>query len=215
MTETSRPRRLRIGIVCAVAAFSAACVPAETEPDYRDRYPLKVEMKTSTLKVDFIGPGAQAPDADADRFGMFIGDFLRRARSPMTVTTRAGMRDRVRALLVREGVTPGNVVFRAAPAETRGAVLEFRRYVVTVPECGDWSGSAGFDPTNAPHTNFGCAFQRNVGLMLSDPGDLVRGRPSVSSDARRAARVLLRYRDGTAAGSEPPRTEEGIISDIK
>lgn len=215
MKQTTRPRRLRSFIVCAIATFAASCAPPTAAPDYRDRFPLKVEIKKSTLKIDFIGPGARAPDADADRFGMFVGEFLRRARSPMTVTTRAGMRDRVRALLVGRGVMPGNVVFRAAPAKMRGAVLEFRGYVVAVPDCGDWSGWAGFDPANAPHTNFGCAFQRNVGLMLSDPGDLVRPRPTVSSDARRDARVLGIYRDGTAAGSQPPRSEEGVISDIK
>ena len=38
------------------------------------------------------------------------------------------------------------------------------------------AGESGTDFANLPHSNFGCATQTNLGLMVAEPRDLVRGR---------------------------------------
>ncbi len=70
------------------------------------------------------------------------------------------------------------------------------RYVVTAPKCPDWTKPAGPDPSNRISSNFGCASTSNLGLMLADPGDLVRGRPKGPGDGVAAARLVRRYREG-------------------
>ncbi len=70
------------------------------------------------------------------------------------------------------------------------------RYVVTPPKCPDWTKPAGPDPNNRVSSNFGCASTTNLGLMLADPGDLVRGRPKGPGDGVAAARLVRRYREG-------------------
>ena len=60
-----------------------------------------------------------------------------------------------------------------------------------------------------PPTNFGCAYYRNIGLMLSDPGDLVAPRGLVEIDAQRMDQVIRIYREGSAAGVDVPKSETG------
>ncbi len=70
------------------------------------------------------------------------------------------------------------------------------RYVVTAPKCPDWTKPAGPDPSNRVSSNFGCASISNLGLMLADPGDLLRGRPKGPGDGVAASRLVRKYRNG-------------------
>jgi glycosyltransferase involved in cell wall biosynthesis len=60
----------------------------------------------------------------------------------------------------------------------------------------DWSRQSGTDFANLPHSNFGCATQTNLGLMVAEPRDLVRGRPLAPADGVREAEAIARYRAG-------------------
>ena len=73
-------------------------------------------------------------------------------------------------------------------------VLE--RYLVTLPACPDWSRESGTDFDNLPLSNFGCATQANLGLMVAEPKDLVRGRPLGPADGVQQAEGIVRYRTG-------------------
>lgn len=73
-------------------------------------------------------------------------------------------------------------------------VLE--RYVVTLPPCPDWSRESGTDFANLPHSNFGCATQTNLGLMVAEPRDLVQGRGLAPADGVQQAEGIVRYRTG-------------------
>ena len=87
-----------------------------------------------------------------------------------------------------EGVDPRRIDVRAGAAplgDGQSVVMRFSGYEAKVPECGDWTGAAGFNPGNLPHPNFGCAYQRNIGLMLSDPGELLQAREAAPTDASR------------------------------
>jgi pilus assembly protein CpaD len=73
-------------------------------------------------------------------------------------------------------------------------VLE--RYLVTLPACPDWSRESGTDFDNLPMSNFGCATQANLGLMIAEPKDLVRGRALGPADGTQQAEGIVRYRTG-------------------
>lgn len=76
------------------------------------------------------------------------------------------------------------------------ARLVVGRYVVVTPECGDWSKPSGTDIWNRPSSNFGCATTANLGLMVADPGDLIRGRQLTPGIGGRAVLGLDSYRAG-------------------
>ena len=76
------------------------------------------------------------------------------------------------------------------------ARLVVGRYVVVTPECGDWSKPSGTDIWNRPSSNFGCATTANLGLMVADPGDLIRGRQLTPGIGGRGVLGLDSYRAG-------------------
>jgi pilus assembly protein CpaD len=76
--------------------------------------------------------------------------------------------------------------------------LSYQRYDVTLPSCGDWSTSMTFNASNTDYPAFGCAQQRNLGLMLADPADAVTMRVTQPADVQNADRVIRAYRAGNA-----------------
>jgi pilus assembly protein CpaD len=80
------------------------------------------------------------------------------------------------------------------PADHMLLVLE--RYVVTPPNCPDWTKPAyGAGHSNAMPSNYGCADTTNLGLMIADPHDLVIGRTLGPSEGNPAYAAVTRYRD--------------------
>ena len=87
--------------------------------------------------------------------------------------------------------------------------IELERYVVTTPNCPDWSKPSGGDPTNSVSSDFGCADATNLGLMVANPRDLLVGRQPGPASADPALVAIQNYRahkpitlpDGNAAGT--------------
>ncbi len=87
-----------------------------------------------------------------------------------------------------------------------------RRYVVTLPECPDWTGRPGISYANTPSSNFGCATAVNLGLMVADPGDIVAGRHPGLMDGEFVARSIERYRKGETT---PLNAEDSSTAQIE
>jgi pilus assembly protein CpaD len=80
------------------------------------------------------------------------------------------------------------------PADHMLLVLE--RYVVTPPNCPDWTKPAyGSTHSNTMPSNYGCADTTNLGLMVADPRDLVIGRTLGPTEGNPATAAILRYRE--------------------
>ncbi len=91
---------------------------------------------------------------------------------------------------------------------SRRVELVLERYLVTLPPCPDWSRESGTDFANLPHSNFGCASQTNLGLMIAEPRDLVRGRTLAPADGVHQAEGIVRYRTGKVIELEEERTSD-------
>jgi pilus assembly protein CpaD len=216
------------GRICVVfAALSVAAVtgcehPAAVTTDYRIEHKITAEERVFSLSLSGVdtGPGFEARDEANMR--LFAREYLRRGRGPFLITRRqndAAAFDRVAAVVVAEGVPADSVYFQVPrgakpmPGPTR---LSFSGYEVRLPQCGDWSGETGFAPTNQPHSDFGCSYQRNFGLMLSNPGDLRISREDATDDAFRTDYVVGTYRSGSRVfGRARPTLEVGDFSDVK
>lgn len=89
----------------------------------------------------------------------------------------------------------------------RRAELILERHLVTLPACPDWSRQSGTDFANLPHSNFGCATQTNLGLMVAEPRDLLRGRTLAPADGIHQAEGIVRYRTGKVVELQEERIE--------
>ena len=70
------------------------------------------------------------------------------------------------------------------------------RSIVLPPSCADWSQPSASNPANHPTGALGCANAFNLGLMVAEPGDLVRGREAGAADGEAATLAIQRYRKG-------------------
>lgn len=111
---------------------------------------------------------------------------------------RAGRRESLVSAEIRKLKLPtGLLPHTGATGKWDGSVkVVLGRYVVIPPKCPDWSKRADGDSANRPSSNFGCANTTNLGLMVANPGDLVRGRTPGPADGSVGARRYKTYREG-------------------
>lgn len=111
---------------------------------------------------------------------------------------RAGRREALVAAEIRQLKLPTGMLPNASSREKwDGSVkIVLGRHVVIPPACPDWSKRADGDSANRPSSNFGCANTTNLGLMVANPGDLVRGRRPGPADGATGARRYKNYREG-------------------
>jgi pilus biogenesis lipoprotein CpaD len=120
----------------------------------------------------------------------------------------AGMGDlNITAVAFGEAVPAVPSTGPAAWSMNRRVELVLERYLVTLPACPDWSRQSGTDFSNLPHSNFGCATETNLGLMVAEPKDLVRGRALAPADGVHQAEGIVRYRTGKVVELEEERIE--------
>ena len=82
------------------------------------------------------------------------------------------------------------------PSEDFGRLL-ISKYVVTPPDCGDWTQKSNPNYGNSPISNIGCASQANLGLMVANPRDLIIGATGAPPNAERTAGAVERYQTRT------------------
>jgi pilus assembly protein CpaD len=88
-------------------------------------------------------------------------------------------------------------------------VVTVGRYVVSGPNCPDRSKPEGDDFTNTTTSNYGCSTVSNLGMMVANPGDLVRGVTPGPADGEFATRGVQSYRAGTMSKSLTPELSKG------
>ena len=219
-TRDNRFGRASVGIAMILVALGLGACQGQGTVDPNERYQVTAEMRPYRATIPLPHPDPGAHTWTIRMPAGFLEDYMRRGRTVMriqpngalaggageaTAVLQTWLADRsVRAMVMP---TPGG-----APADS--LTLSYDAYVAVVPDCGDWSGSAGFNPASRPHSDFGCSVNRNIGLMLSDPGDLLKGRTPGPADAARQATVVETYRAGGALGSPIPTNESDSLTGI-
>ena len=85
------------------------------------------------------------------------------------------------------------------------------RYIVTPPACPDWSKDPTGDPANQVTSNYGCANETNLGLMVANPESLIRGTDIGPADGEAVTKGIENYRAGEVekAGATSARDGAG------
>jgi len=199
-------------------------LPAPETAVVKSRYEPRVEAVSFRHDVT-LTPGESGLSAEE---GERLAAFLNRNRvgrddrinlvtpptdavaDPQTARLVDMRREALAAFLKMQGIKSNGVVdVDPSPAAGDVVAVDVRRYVVHLPACPDWSSDPAKNYENAPHSNFGCATAVNLGMMVAEPGDLVRGRAYEPMDGERAAMAIERYRKGTTTSLTPENV--GII----
>jgi len=102
---------------------------------------------------------------------------------------------------------PNPAAHKMAVAADDHVTVTIGRYIVIPPDCPDWRKPSGYDPNNTQSSNFGCATEANLGLMVADPRDLVVGRTPGPAEGGVMARAVNIYRAGRTAKAGAPSTK--------
>jgi pilus assembly protein CpaD len=206
-------------LLLAAALLMAGCTqdaerwsPTESSKDNR------VDFVTMAHKVEFA-PGTAKPEAGEDRK---LADFLAQLdfgygdqltidvgpkRNDATADQLAAKRLDAVAKMLRQIRAPATVAQRPTvdgALSPNAVVVTLGRYVVTPPSCPDWTKPEADDFTNTPASNYGCANATNMGLMVANPADLVRGSSDGSADGDYGAIGIQHYRNGDVSKSLKP-----------
>jgi pilus assembly protein CpaD len=185
----------------------------------------KVDFVTMTHEIHFA-PSAVAPasgEAKAlsrflDNVALTYGDQVTIDAGPSSGNAAADALaakrlDAVSALLRQDHVhaKPASRPTVEGALARNGVVVTVGRYVVTGPACPDYSKPEADDFNNSPVSNHGCATTANLGLMVANPADLVRGTTAGPADGEFAARGVERYRKGEIAKSLAPELSGAAV----
>jgi pilus assembly protein CpaD len=197
-------------IAVVMLALVAACAPEASHWSSQQKVK-RNEVRWITFEHDvrFDRGSAGLGDTERTRLHRFLarhdagyGDTLligsRGNRVGGEDIRRAGRRESMVAAEIRTLKLPAGLLPDVPSRETwDGSVkVVLGRYVVIPPKCPDWSKRADGDSANQVSSNFGCANITNLGLMVANPGDLVRGRTAGPADGSIGARRYKAYREG-------------------
>lgn len=183
----------------SVAACGGNVLPIADKPTghaYRETHPIKVASEQVAVTIKVPASGTSLSSGDAARLKGFVRDFVQRGRT--VVTVESTQPNQVRAVLLANGLRDGEIFFATQTTiKAPNAVLSFAAAKAIAPECGDWSSSPTLEYDNRPHSNYGCAYQRNTAQTIANPADLLRAQPSSGGSASRTDAGILSHQAGT------------------
>ena len=193
LCKISLSTAVKSALLCVSLGVSlSACAERKTADmiNYRETHAISAQREQ--VSISFAGDLDQATlnGADSNRLNRFLADYAKRGRGPVIVESANTMA--AESALLSAGLNSSELDIKSN-ATAAGTILTFGAYAMTLPTCGDWSSGSSFAPTNTNHSNYGCALNRNLGLMLSDPGDLHQAQPATSGSMGRSDAALQGY----------------------
>ncbi len=204
--------------------FVAGGVPATPASAVtpQERYPITVEAAHTAIELSGRDGSERLTATEIRRVDAIVAAFTAESRGQLVISVPGGAATDARALgrakqiadrAKRRGLTGSRILLRVDTDDQRAdgpVVISFETLVVIVPVCGDWSKESSHDPMNIDHYNFGCALQRNIGLMIADPADLIAPRTAGLRDTARSNIVIQQYRTGRVTGAARAAAERAV-----
>jgi pilus assembly protein CpaD len=207
---------------------------ASIPTDYRLRHPITVKEQPRMLEL-LVGSrrGGLSAEQGAEVLA-FAQAWNREGTGGVIIDVPAGTENEraaaetvheARAVLAAAGVPPNGIEQRpyrpANPKALATVRLSYPRMMAEAGPCGVWPEDLGPNlenpgyMQNRTHWNHGCAGQRNLAAMVSNPADLVQPRAETPASTARRTTVLEKYRKGEPTGSVNGQNDtKGKISDI-
>ncbi len=179
--------------------------------DYYAAHPIanKVAMQTESHMVTFAPNAPKIATSEAARLRDEVFDRSLLSLQSVQIQLAPGDMNNAprRASLVKMlkymGYSGHDVRFEPSDLVVRDqALLSMTFATVVSPDCPDWRKSSSNNFSNSTSANMGCATEVNLGQMVADPRDLMRGTgelPPVSS--QRGDTVIRQYRTGGEAAA--------------
>ena len=176
---------------CGILALLAlsACDPSMdmqgNDPrEYYAEHPIKntVETRTQTIDLHFASGEPRLSPAQTDRLSDALHGISMLAVQSIQVSFAStdenseARKTHLAKMLRNMGYGKGEYAYKPSAKLKAGDVQLVVTYdVVVSPDCPDWRTSPVSTHSNTKQGNFGCSSEVNLGRMIADPHDLVRG----------------------------------------
>ncbi|MBT4890959.1 MAG: hypothetical protein HON65_15545 [Rhodospirillales bacterium] len=196
-----------LAVIPFVALMALTACDTPRSSDYESNHEFVIGEETISMEIS----GALDQEIPGPVFNSIVHEFQGRANGPIAIEIkRFGQSDEqvasnismIKQILMKSGVRASQIIVMPMDAgNDLNAVLSFTANTVQLPECGDWSSSSSSNWSNTVHSNLGCATQRNLGLMVANPGDLQSAQTMSDFPGDMGAVIIRTYR-ATAGGTE-------------
>ena len=193
----------------------------------RSLHPIGVEETMESLNIAGSVGDANLNSIELRRVGEFVDRYRANGYGELAITIPAaaasdtntlGRAKQVADVARQRGLSSGQVMLRIDTADQRTdgpVMLSYERLSVILPACGDWSRESAFDYNNRISPNLGCASQRNTGLMIAQPADILAQRATTPRDTAMSNRVIQLWRAGEVTRSERDEGDEASFADVE
>jgi pilus biogenesis lipoprotein CpaD len=185
---------MRILIALVVLAAIAGCKATADRPPSTFTKKNKVELVMFEHDVVFKNGARDPSQIERMKLDAFLNDI--QVGPGDTVVLDGGLSEQRYALGARLAYKHLSVHQTGEDGVPGRVKVHVERYVVTPPNCPDWSKPMGEDSENTPMPGFGCANTANLGMMVVNPRDLLRGSTPGPSDGEAVSAAIRRYRTG-------------------
>jgi len=229
-----RAARLSLAFGLVAATALTACQnpsPVAYQPpalSVEERYPIVLREEPVTLEVP-VAPTSQAMTAgQRAQIASFMRAYRKSGGGSLVVRTPSGtgnevaalrVVDEIRSLATYAEVPAGSVKYYPYNGRRTGSphppvVLAYSGVTAQTAECGDWSVNVAANYENKPYSNYGCASQRNLAAMVSNPRDLETQRAMDPASAERRQTVRGKYILGESTATRTEDEQSGTASTV-
>jgi len=217
--------------VCACNTDNQVAAVPDAPTDYRLRHPITIGEADHTLEV-FVGTSRGELNAtQRAEVTEFAQTWRREATGGVAVDLPVGTNNEhaaaeamraIRSILMASGVPANGIIVRGyhPPAINLATIrITYLRIAAQAGPCGLWPQDIGpsFNRNyfeNQPPWNAGCATQRNLAAMVTNPADLVQPRAETPAYEKRRTTVIEKYRGGTDTSTQGAQNSTAKISDL-
>jgi len=197
----------------------AGCTPPVSEwSDAEASKQIRVDYVRLQHEAAFMPGSADLAEGEAEGLAAFLEQaevapqdqvFFQPASNDKLAAARIGQLARE---LTQRGIGATTLPPSATAIAADHMTVVVERYVVTPPDCPNWSKPPSGEHANTLPSNFGCADATNLGLMVADPRDLVVGRSPGPPRGDPALYGYARFRNGKPAKPDTASTSGSFSS---
>ena len=158
--------------------------------------------------IDLAAAGNGVPDSELYRLAGWFEGLQLGYGDAVSVDVGGYGNERARQDVSGVAAEYGLLIRRGAPV-TAGAVepgtvrVIVSRSEASVPGCPNWEETGEIGSRVTTSSNYGCAVNSNLAMMVADPNDLVLGQVGSSSgDAATATKAIKLYRESKPTGAQ-------------
>ena len=202
-----RAASLAIVVLATATSCTEMTNDSRATVDWERAHKINVTSHFVTTPIEVSSDSSALAPVEQAKLAKMVADFIQVGGGAMEVATPKGTGDNEQALaraevvrnhVLRLGALPREVAIRISDIGGEGpVVVSYERFTALPPTCRPMDRNMAFNPGNLPPDTFGCATQRNLAEMISNPADLVRMRQGRSNDATRRTKAVRDYRTGT------------------